>query len=163
MTGCNMVVLENLLTGIVGSLIAAVVFLLYTIRRDKKIEKEKYATSVGKYIGYGTTQQQGTIINKEKPLSKVEITHQGGNLLKLVLKEINDPHEWHGLISMESNHYGIIIWRYIKLHNEDVNPDEHRFGLKKFVFFPQDNKKTAYLMGDIQAGYFNEILIESEL
>ena len=48
MTECNMKVLENLLTGVIGSLIATVLFLLYTIRREKKIEEEKYAASVGK-------------------------------------------------------------------------------------------------------------------
>lgn len=152
--------IENLLIGVLGSLIASGLFLLYTNYRDKKRERKKYAASVGNYIGYGTTVPQGTIIDKNRPLSNVKITYSGGNLLKLVLKEINDPHEWHGLISMESNHYGTIIWRYVKLHNEKVNPDEHRFGLKKFVYFPQDNIKTAYLMGDLQAGYFNEILIE---
>jgi hypothetical protein len=62
---------------------------------------------------------------------------------------------------MESNHYGTIIWRYYILNGENVNPDEHRFGLKKFVYFPKDNKKNAYLMGDIQAGFYNEILIEN--
>lgn len=154
-----MEIIENLIIGALGSLIASVIFLRYTYYKDKKGVKEKYAASVGIYIGYGTTDPQGTILNKERPLSNVQITYEGGNLLKLVLKEINDPHEWHGLISMESNHYGTIIWRYVKLHNQIVNPDEHRFGLKKFVFFPQDNKRFAYLMGDIQAGYFSEILI----
>ncbi|MEB2786996.1 hypothetical protein [Algoriphagus persicinus] len=62
---------------------------------------------------------------------------------------------------MDSNHYGTIIWRYDKLHDNKVNPNEHRFGLKKFVYFPQDGKKFAYLMGNIDAGYFNEILIEN--
>lgn len=154
--------IENLLIGVLGSLIASGLFLFYTRRKDRNAEKEKYAASIGNYIGYGTTVAQGTIIDTARPLSKVEISYEGGNLLKLVLKEINHPHEWHGLISMESNHYGTIIWRYSKLDNEKVNPDEHRFGLKKFVYFPQDNKKTAYLMGNIEAGYFNEILIESE-
>lgn len=157
-----MIIIENLLIGVLGSLIASRFFLLYTKRKDKNIEKEKYGAAVGKYIGYGTKVNQGTIIDRNKPLSNVEITYEGGNILKLVLKEINDPHEWHGLISMESNYYGTIIWRYVKLHNENVDRDEHRFGLKKFVYFPQDGKKTAYFMGDIQAGYFNEILIETD-
>jgi len=38
--------------------------------------------------------------------------------------------------------------------------EEHRFGIKKIVFFPKDDKKVAYLMVDIKAGYFNEFLIE---
>ena len=82
--------------------------------------------------------------------------------MQIHLKEINDPHQWQGLISMESNHYGTIIWRYINLHGKEIDPKEHLFGLKKFVFFPRNNKKVAYLMGDITAGYFNEILLESD-
>jgi hypothetical protein len=156
-----MTTMQNLLIGVLSSIIASVFFLIYVNWKDKKKEKKKYAASVGKYIGYGTTTQQGTIIDKNRSLSNVEIIYEGGNLLKLILKEINNLHEWHGLISMESNHYGTIIWRYTILNAEKVNSDEHRFGLKKFVYFPKDGKKTAYLMGDIQAGFYNEILIES--
>ena len=143
---------QNLLIGVLGSLIATVFFLFYANWSDKRRERKKYAASVGKYNGYGTTVPQGTIIDKNHLLSKVEITYKGGNLLEIILKEHDNPHEWQGLISMESNHYGTIIWRYNILHGENVDANEHRFGLKKFVYFPKDSKKTAYLMGDIQAG-----------
>ena len=151
---------SNLIIGATGSLIASFLFLQYTKRRDKAIDREKFAKSTGKYIGYAPKNEGGSTINKDRPLSNVEIIHLGGNLLQLTLKEINDPHEWQGLISMESNHYGTIIWRYKKLNNKEVDVEEHRFGLKQFVFFPKEDKKVAYLMGDIKAGYFNEFLIE---
>ncbi|MEB2785218.1 hypothetical protein [Algoriphagus persicinus] len=83
-----MSILENLIIGALGSLIASVVFLIYTSYRDKKAIKKKYAASIGKYIGYGTTEPQGTILNEERPLSHVKITYEGGNLLKIVLKEM---------------------------------------------------------------------------
>jgi hypothetical protein len=152
--------MQNLLIGVLSSIIASVFFLVYVNYMDKKREKKKYAASAGKYTGYGTTTNPGTAIDRNQPLSDVEIIYEGGNLLKLILKEINHPHEWHGLISMESNHYGTIIWRYSILNGEKVNSDEHRFGLKKFVYFPKNNKKTAYIMGDIQERFYNEILIE---
>lgn len=154
-------IFSNLLIGAVGSLIASGIFLQYTRRKGKAADKEKYAKASGTYIGYGPKSEGGSTINQDRPLSNVEIIHLGGNLLQLTLKEINDPHEWQGLISMESNHYGTLIWRYKKLHGKEVDMEEHRFGLKKFVFYPKDNKKVAYLMGDIQAGYFSEFLIES--
>ena len=153
-------ILLNLIIGAIGSLIASFIFIRYTRKRDKEIERRNYDDSVGTYTGFGPTTDGGSIVNLERPLSDVEITYLRGNLLQITVKEINDPHTWQGIISMESNHYGTIVWRYIKQHGQDTAEKQHLFGLKKFVFFPKDNKKVCYLMGNLQAGYFNEFLIE---
>ena len=151
----------NLIIGAIGSLIASFLFLQYTKKRDIEIERKKYAESAGKYVGYGPSTDGGSIINHDRPLSDVEIVYLRGNLLQITVSEKNDPHVWQGIISMESNHYGTIVWRYIKQHGKDTAENQHLFGLKKFVFFPKANKKVCYLMGDVQAGYFSEILMES--
>ena len=149
----------NLLIGVIGSLIAAYLFLNYTKKKDAKTEEVRYSASAGKYIGYGP---DGNTIDETKPISNAIIEYIGGNQLKLTLTEKNDPHEWIGIISLESNNYGTIVWRYDKLHGKKVDPKEHRFGLKKFAFLPWEGRKVAYLMGDIKAGYFNEILMEAK-
>ncbi|XHR93864.1 hypothetical protein ACFJIV_26735 [Mucilaginibacter sp. UC70_90] len=155
--------IQNLILGVASSIIASVLFLFYVSHKDKEKEKKKYAASVGEYIGYGPTVPNGDIVDMKSPLSNVEIIYEGGNLLKLVLKEINNSCEWHGLISMESNNYGTIVWRYDTLNGNKVDQDKHRFGLKKFVYFPKGNKRIAYLVDDIEKGFGNEILFEKIL
>lgn len=153
--------INNLVVGATGSLIASFIFLEYTKRKDKQGDKERYGKAEGTYIGYGTTTENGTTINDKSPISDVKIIHLGGNLLQLNLKEKNNKHEWEGLISMQSNHFGTIVWRYTILNDEKPPSSEHRFGLKKFVFYPRDNKKVAYIKGELDSGYFTEILMES--
>lgn len=148
----------NIVVSIITSVIASRLYQLYIDDRQKKIEKTKYARSAGSYTGYGLY-EDSTLLNKDYPLSKVTITHLEYNMLYLVLKEINNPHEWHGFITMESANYGIVSWRYEILHGQKVPINEHQFGVKKFVYFPKDDLEVVYLT-DESKGFDREILIK---
>ncbi len=148
----------NIIISIITSVIASRLYQLYIDDRQRKSEKEKYARSAGSYTGYGLY-PDSTLLNKDYPLSKVTITHLENNILQLVLKEINNPHEWHGLITMESGNYGIVSWRYEILHGQDVPINQHQFGVKKFVYFPKDSLEVVYLIDETK-GFDREILIK---
>jgi hypothetical protein len=149
----------NIVLSIITSIIASRLYQLYIDKRQKKLEISKYARSAGSYTGYGL-KTNSTFLDTDNPLSKVNITYFDGNMLKLELKEINNPHEWHGLITMESGNYGIISWRYEILHGQKVPINEHQFGVKKFVYFPKDDLEIVYLIDETQ-GYDREILIRN--
>ncbi|MFD2873653.1 hypothetical protein ACFS5N_14300 [Mucilaginibacter ximonensis] len=157
-------IVQNLGIGIIGSLIASAVFLLFTNWTYKKDKKKKYSAASGKYIGYGPTEKRGDVINMNRPLSDVKIIYQESNLLNIVLKEREHENEWHGLISMQSNNYGTIIWRYVVLGGKKVPSENHRFGTKQFAYLPRGNQKIAYLIDDIdKTGMDREILIGTSL
>lgn len=149
----------ELVIGISGSILASL-FMLYFVRLlEKNWQKRKYGAASGTYVGYGPTIAGGDIVNQRAPLSNVKISYLSDNILTLVVKEIDNPNEWQGIISMENNHQGKVIWRYHILHGQKVDASLHRFGLKDFVYFPKDKIKTAYLIGDITKGFGDEILL----
>ena len=148
----------NLCIGVTGSVLASVIVIVYTQYKDKEKIKEKYSGPVGTYIGYGHTQQGGTIVNMDTALSEVTITYISENKLQLTLKEINNPHQWSGIVAMETESYGTLSWRYDILHGKPVDMKTHQFGFKRLMYLTRENKKIVYLVGE--EGYGKEILIE---
>jgi hypothetical protein len=151
-------ILFNLCIGVTGSVLASGIVIAYSQYKDKEKIKQKFSGPVGTYVGYGHTQQGGTIVNMDIPLSEVTIKYIAENKLHLTLKEIKHPHQWAGIVAMETESYGTLAWRYDILHGKPADMKTHQFGFKRLMYLTRENKKIIYLIGE--EGYGKEILIE---
>jgi len=151
-------ILMNLAIGATGSIIASIIVILYTKRTDKEKVRLKFSGPVGEYFGYGHTTQGNSTISTDKPISEVSIKYEEDNKLKLILKELNSPHQWSGIVAMETENYGTVSWRYDILHDKPVDLYTHLFGFKRLMFVTRENKKIVYLVGEERYG--KEILIQ---
>jgi hypothetical protein len=151
-------IVVNLIIGMTGSVLASVIVILYSRKQDKEKVRKQYSGPVGTYTGYGHTQQGSTYINSDAPLSEVFIEYIAENKLKMTVKEIAAPHQWSGIVAMETEAYGTVSWRYDILHGKPTDMKTHQFGFKRLMYLTRENKKIVYLVGE--KGYGEEILIE---
>ncbi len=151
-------IIVNLLIGAIGSIIASFIVIHFTKRIDKEKIRLKFSGPVDKYFGYSYTPQGLSTISTDKPISEVSITYVEDNKLKLILKELNSPRQWSGIVAMESESYGTVSWRYDILDDKPVDLHTHLFGFKRLMFIKRENKKIVYLVGE--EGYGKEILIQ---
>ena len=155
MTMADMII--SLAIGILSSIIAASIVLVYTRRSDKEKIKRKYSGPVGEYSGYSYTGPEAINIQLDNPVSHATIQYLSENKLLITVKELNNNNQWSGIVAMETENYGSLSWRYEVLNNKPVDIKTHSFGFKRLMCLTIDNKKIVYLIGE--EGYGKEILI----
>lgn len=148
----------DLAIGATGSIIASIIVILLTNRTNKEKIRLKFSGPVGEYYGYAQTSEGSDTILIDKLISEVSITYESENKLLLTLKELNHPHQWSGIVAMETESYGTVSWRYDILHGKPLDITTHRFGFKRLMFLTKENKQIVYLVGE--KGFGEEILIQ---
>ncbi len=141
--------------GITASVIASVV-LLRAERISKKNEsRRKWERYKGTYAGYGYDQGSDSIINPS-PQSEAKIYYKIDNKLEISLS--HDSREWSGLIIMDFENYGSIIWHY-----KPIQEHEHNFGFKRCILKEDNEKFCIYLIGEpLVDNCAKEILIKTK-
>jgi hypothetical protein len=124
----------NLLVGIIGSIVASIIFTITNDKLRSRKEKIRYGKIEGLFKGEGNT--------------SADVHYMGKNQLEISVTEGNGD-IWLGFISLYNQKNGTIDWNYLQ-------PDEKvaRFGLKKIIITNADNFK---LIGEKEKGYGIEI------
>lgn len=140
---CSINIIELLLgffLGVLASIIASY-FVLNKERSNKRKEaKCKWYKYHGIYEGFGYIQGSNSIINPV-PQSKAEIKYIQDNKLTISLK--HDKREWTGLIIMDFENFGSIVWQY-----KPEQKNEHIFGFKRCIFNEEEDRFCIYLVGE---------------
>ncbi|MGD1047077.1 MAG: hypothetical protein ABR936_17370 [Bacteroidota bacterium] len=155
------IMLLSLAIGIISSFIASIMFLKFTNRTNKEEFRIKYSGPVGEYSGYSYTGPNSINIQLEQPVSDAKIEYVSENKLRLTLRELNNPNQWTGIISMETEYYGSVSWRYNILNNKPADITTHSFGFKRLIYLTIDRRKMVYLIGE--EWYGKEILIQKSI
>lgn len=138
--------------GFIASLGASMLILKIERLNKRKVSRNKWQKYQGNYVGFGYEQDNGSILNI-KPQSKAEIEFIQDNKLTISLK--HDKREWTGLIVMDFDNYGSIVWHY-----KPEQENEHVFGFKRCIFIEETERFCIYLIGEpINDNCSKEILI----
>ena len=137
----------SLLIGVVASLTASWIAWRLSLRYSRRCYRRKYGRFPGKYEGFGFMKEDGRKL-QDQPQSQAVIRYQKDNLLLIEL-EHNDR-KWSGFITMETENYGTVAWRYHGLPN-----DKREFGLKRCIFNLEEDE--IYLIGE-RPEYGKEVL-----
>jgi len=143
MFGCTFSCCEfinGLLLGTIASLFGATIVLLC----QKIILRKRYKFLEGKYDGYGFRDDDLTL-RKQDPQSKAEINYKNDNKLEIIVSHGsgNNQRTWSGMITMELETYGSIVWQYKSEQDYEFN-----FGLKRCIVKRENEKVYLLLIGE---------------
>ena len=130
-------------TGVITSAIGTCLVIRWQTRRLKRLQAEKYGKMGGNYRGFTFEASNGRTLTTE-PKSTAEITYLKANLLKIRLD--HNGRSWQGLIAMEMEQYGSLVFKYL---------DSHEFGFKRCIINSPDE---IYLISEKLDGYDREVL-----
>jgi len=139
--------LIGFVVGFLSSLLASLLERRSQMARTKRLQAEKYGKMAGKYQGFTFEASNGRKLSTE-PKSTAEITYLKANLLKIRLD--HDDRSWEGLITMEMEQYGSLVWKYLNSIQE-----EYEFGFKRCII---NSLTEIYLIGEKLDGYDREVL-----
>jgi len=134
--------------GVITSAIGTCLVIQWQSDHKRRIQAEKYGKIAGKYQGFTFKASNGRKLSTE-PKSTAEITYLKDNFLKIRLVEHNGR-SWQGLITMEMEQYGSLVWNYLNSTQE-----EYEFGFKRCIV---NSPNEIYLIGEKLDGYDKEVL-----
>lgn len=147
---------------IFSALVAASIIYLIECFLRKSRNRNKFIKLEGKYDGYGYKEYD---LIKDKPQSRAKIKYYKDNLLKISVSYGNkySRSKWVGIITMELDNYGSIIW-YYKIKEGQKFEDRHSFGGKKLVVREEKKKLYLYLteIDTLNLGINKEIFVRKE-
>lgn len=136
---------NGLLLGVIASLISSIIVIRFEKNRRRKKDKTKYNYLEGNYDGFGFKKDDLTLIDPEQQ-STAKVNYLKDNKLEITVTHNsgdNEQRTWSGIIIMELETYGSIVWRY---HPEQEN--EFNFGLKRCIVKREKGKVFLLLIGE---------------
>lgn len=153
--------------GILSSVIVAMLtWIISKIKFVKKL-KDKFGFPAGSYLMAPNDWMSAEDVENRSfsphmkiPTAEIEYLHD--NLLK-IYAEPADGRNWQGIISMETRYSGSVSWEYVDPLPTDTGKG-FGFGFKRLIVQqPRENApKRIFLIGEVDKGYGEEVLIERE-
>jgi hypothetical protein len=123
--------------------------------------KKRYGKAEGQYEG--KVFKKDTWELAEEPVSKAEIEYKQDNVLSIKLTSLIEKNVdtkeylvWIGEMTMESENFGTVVWRYTNLPKP-----QHQFGFKRCIVQEEPDAAYVYLIGEAVEGYGKEVLIRT--
>jgi hypothetical protein len=94
------------------------------------------------YAGWGFVDDQAAeLARKPYPQSAGRVEYTKRNLLRLHVA--HGARAWVGEVSMENEHFGVVVWRYT-----DTPPGKEAFGFKRVMVSEQEGVVKLLLVGE---------------
>ncbi len=129
--------------GVLASLVVAVAFAFGSWWRGRRVLRKRYNGLVGDgYEGWGFVDDQAAeLVRNPQPQSRASVEYIAGNILRIHVD--HNGRSWTGELSMENEHYGIVVWRYT-----DVADGKEAFGFKRVMVSTQPGLVKLLLVGE---------------
>lgn len=94
------------------------------------------------YVGWGFENDGAPeLVRKPQPQSTARVEYTKRNLLRLHVA--HGDRKWVGEVSMENEHFGVVIWRYT-----DTPSGKEAFGFKRVMVSEQADAVSLLLVGE---------------
>ena len=129
--------------GVLASLVVAAAFACGSWWSGRRLLRKRYEGLVGDgYEGWGFVDDEAAeLVRKPQPQSQASIEYVARNILRIHV--VHDGREWTGEVSMENEHFGTVVWRYI-----DVADGREAFGFKRIMVSTQPGLVKLLLVGE---------------
>jgi Ion channel len=121
----------------------AAVFALGNWWSGRRRLRKRYEGMVGDgYVGWGFADDEAAeLVRKAQSQSEARVEYVARNILRIHVA--HDGRQWTGEMSMENEHFGIVVWRYT-----DVADGKESFGFKRIMVSKEPGLVKLLLVGE---------------